>query len=496
MADNTTTGGQLFFDLIAASTEPRPQSSFEVAAWAVAAEHASSRVASTSAERPSHDLEPPVQAEAAELDPLTEPAQSEGAEAVYGPVALRVVDDSDEPPLHRVADSATRTVTLPPGPRVSAFAAATGASLAPIAQRPEPLEPLSDHAESRPVREDACDDDFDEPVAVLAQSGTSVAGLPTWVRAPLIATHPSAALDLAEQVRIAHQTTTDQDQLAPAGLLREPDPIEPFPEPAASRQADAADPTAHHYPPDPRLALLDDDDDFGPLILPEPTRRGWRRNGRSDSAATAEAPVAGSRRHRGRATGLVLAAVALLGFATIWWLRPAPANPPAPEALDIAMVDWRGIALPISATAGPTELTDTRALGFAPTSLGAAIAAAQLSVRTDPAAGPEVFEPVLADQVVGDQQRLADAVRAQFDAGPDDGAPGALLGWCVDGDPAAGSVTAHLAVEHADGTRADYAIPLAWVDGDWRIDVPDSGPFFPVTDLSGEYAPFVEEATS
>jgi hypothetical protein len=163
---------------------------------------------------------------------------------------------------------------------------------------------------------------------------------------------------------------------------------------------------------------------------------------------------------------------------------------------DVAMVDWRGIALPISTSAGPTELTDTRATGFAPTALGAAIAAAQLSVRTDPAAGPEVFEPVLADQVVGNEQRLADAVREQFNAGPTDGAPGTLLGWRVDGDPASGSVTAHLAVEHADGTRADYAIPLAWVDSDWRINAPDSGPFFPITDLSGKYTPFVEEAIS
>ena len=89
MADNTTTGRQLFFDLIAASAEPRPRSSFEAAAWAVAAEHASSRVASTPAERPSCDLEPVDLADEAELlDPLTEPAHPEGAEAAAGPVAF------------------------------------------------------------------------------------------------------------------------------------------------------------------------------------------------------------------------------------------------------------------------------------------------------------------------------------------------------------------------------------------------------------------------
>lgn len=496
MADNTATGRQLFFDLIAASAEPRPQSSFEAAAWAVAAEHAASREAPTPAEWPSHDLEPMDQADQAEVDPLAELADPEDEEAVSGPVALRVVDDGDEPPLHRFADSAPSTVTLPPGPRVSAFAAATGASLSPTSQRPEPLVPLPDHAECRPDGEDAPDGDFDAPVSVLAESSTSVAGLPTWVRAPLIATHPSAALDLAEQVRIAHPTTTDQDQVAPADRPPEPDPVELSPEPAVRQEADAAYASADRYPPDPRLALLDDDDDFGPLILPEPTRRGWRRKGRSDSAGTLETPAAGIRRRRLWTTGLVAAAVALLACSAVWWLRPAPTSPPALQPPDVAMVDWRGIALPTSENDGPTELTDTRAKGFAPTALGAAIAAAQLSVRTDPAAGPEVFEPVLADQVVGNEQRLADAVRAQFDAGLNEGAPGTLLGWRVDGDPAAGSVTAHLAVQHADGTRADYAIPLAWVDGDWRIDVPDSGPFFPVTDLSGEYAPFVEEATS
>jgi hypothetical protein len=243
------------------------------------------------------------------------------------------------------------------------------------------------------------------------------------------------------------------------------------------------------------LALLDDDDDFGPLVLPEPARRGWRRNGRGDSAATIETPASGGRGHRRQTIAFVLAAVALLAVAALW-LRPAPSTPLAPQRPDIAMVDWRGIAIPTSATAGPAELTDPKAQGFAPTALGAAIAAAHLSVRTDPAAGPEVFEPVLAHQVVGDRARLAAAVREQYNAGPTDGAPGTLLGWRLDGDPAAGSVIAHLAVEHADGTSADYAIPLTWVDGDWRIDAPAAGPFFPITELSGEYAPFVEEATS
>ena len=39
------------------------------------------------------------------------------------------------------------------------------------------------------------------------------------------------------------------------------------------------------------------------------------------------------------------------------------------------------------------------------------------------------------------------------------------------------------------------AVVARVVAGDWRIDAPETGVFFPVTGPSGRYASFVEEAT-
>lgn len=47
-----------------------------------------------------------------------------------------------------------------------------------------------------------------------------------------------------------------------------------------------------------------------------------------------------------------------------------------------------------------------------------------------------------------------------------------------------------------DGEGLDFAVPLAWVDGDWRIDVPAKGPFFPTAPLSGPYTPFAQEGAA
>ena len=184
-----------------------------------------------------------------------------------------------------------------------------------------------------------------------------------------------------------------------------------------------------------------------------------------------------------------------------WWVvagrgQPAADTPAAAApAPDVSMVYWRGMELPVSKIAGPTTFTDTSVGGFTRSALGAAIAAAHLVVRTDPVAGADAFEPVLATQVVGAKDRLADAVHAQAAQTVEAGTPGTLLGWRLDGDPATGAVVAHLAVEQAGGSRVDFAVPLRWVDGDWRIDAPAEGDFFPITTLSGDYTPFTGEAT-
>lgn len=211
-----------------------------------------------------------------------------------------------------------------------------------------------------------------------------------------------------------------------------------------------------------------------------------------------------------RSAAILLAAtiVGILGIAGAALVRAADGpdhavplpTPTAVAAADVTMTTWRGMDLPVSAVAGPFVVGESHVSGFARTELGAAVAAAHLSVRLDPAAGPPTFEGVLEDQVVGDVDRMAAAVRSQYRAEatreqqagrqPLPVTPGRLLGWRTDGDLGVGSVTVHLAVQPPAGARSDFAVPLRWSAGDWAVEAAESGPFFPVAALSGEYRAF------
>jgi hypothetical protein len=164
-------------------------------------------------------------------------------------------------------------------------------------------------------------------------------------------------------------------------------------------------------------------------------------------------------------------------------------NPPRPDR----NVSWRvfaGISLPISATAGPSYLSDTRATGFAHTADGAAIAAAQLLVRTFPFAGSNTFKPTIAEQVTGigaaafarlTQQTYQQAAAA---AGIRKGAPirstdGWVAGYRLDrhknptGPTASVDVLVAAAGEGSGFTT--YRVDLTWQDGDWRLVAPAWG---------------------
>lgn len=247
--------------------------------------------------------------------------------------------------------------------------------------------------------------------------------------------------------------------------------------------------------PAPALPQPDEHDDFGPLELPQP-RVSRARSIKLTKPKRRTLLIAGA-----AVAGLVGIAGAAQTLTTSGHDQasapPTQATTPSP---DVRMAAWRGMDLPVSDVAGPFVLGDTNVSGFAQTELGAAVAAAHLSVRLDPAAGPATFNTVLQDQVVGDVDRMAAAVQSQYrtEATPDQYAsgqalpvtPGRLLGWRTEGDPSAGAVTAHLAVESPDTTRADYAVPLRWTDGDWAVEASSEGPFFPVGDVSGDYSAF------
>ena len=185
-----------------------------------------------------------------------------------------------------------------------------------------------------------------------------------------------------------------------------------------------------------------------------------------------------------------------------------PAAVPPTSGDDITAVTWQGYSMPVSPSAGPTAMTDTRAAGFARTEVGAALAALHISVRMAPMTGPKVYRPTITDQVVGhDTGKQLAAVDAEYRrlakvAGVSGGAPviGAtppFTGYRVR-DYSDTAATVDLVVTNPyKGTDLQYSIPVRWTRGDWRVVYAPSGTgggWFTVTtpDPSTTYRPFTK----
>src|SRR5689334_7718584 len=81
----------------------------------------------------------------------------------------------------------------------------------------------------------------------------------------------------------------------------------------------------------------------------------------------------------------------------------SPTSSPVAVVLpaDTTWTTVAGVALPVSATAGPLHREHGLVSGFAHTPAGSVLAAVHLLVNTTPQVGSAVFEPTLRDQVVG-----------------------------------------------------------------------------------------------
>ena len=156
------------------------------------------------------------------------------------------------------------------------------------------------------------------------------------------------------------------------------------------------------------------------------------------------------------------------GYAVVQTLgTPAPVTAPAGVS---ATVPWNGMSLPTGPD-GPSNPGGPAAAGFTHTEAGAALAAAHLSVRIDPYAGPGSFVPTITDQTFGgNPQALLAGTQAAYDtaaarAGITDGAPiptstGAFRGWYSDGWAPDAPSTVHLLV--AAPTPASPITPSRW----------------------------------
>ncbi|MEV4212590.1 hypothetical protein [Micromonospora sp. NPDC049662] len=181
---------------------------------------------------------------------------------------------------------------------------------------------------------------------------------------------------------------------------------------------------------------------------------------------------------------------------------PVPMSP-GPSS-EVAWTTVAGAGVPVSATAGPADTAGGRARGFARTPLGAVLAAAHISVRLSPQAGPAVFESTLRDQVVGpDAAALADRVeddyqQARAQLGLPHGEPAGRLystirGYRIDVE-STDRTTVRLLIEGPGGSGGSVLVSLVaelqWVDGDWSLVAPADGDWSTATSVVTDAAGF------
>lgn len=166
---------------------------------------------------------------------------------------------------------------------------------------------------------------------------------------------------------------------------------------------------------------------------------------------------------------------------------------PTPSAItDITWTEVAGVSLPFSRTHGPRLTRDGTAGGYSRSTIGAALAAVQVVIRTSPAAGPKVYAPVIATQVTGADlpaMRLAvndEYQRLRAQAGVADGEPvptggsAQVLGYVVRGiDLQDGTATIDVVLTSPDlsssARSVAFGVELRWQNDDWRIVAPGNG---------------------
>ncbi|GAA0899109.1 hypothetical protein GCM10009557_74860 [Virgisporangium ochraceum] len=145
--------------------------------------------------------------------------------------------------------------------------------------------------------------------------------------------------------------------------------------------------------------------------------------------------------------------------------------------------------VPVSASAGPRNITPTSATGFARTPTGALVAAAQIIGHT--ATDPKVAETTIAQQWVAgpDRDKALAMAREEGRATPKPGkarTPMQITGFryvVYDPDTAVVSV-----VYQVSGSLAAMTVTMRWIDDDWRMVPPAGGNWstvMSVTDGSG-----------
>ncbi|WP_432832721.1 hypothetical protein [Dactylosporangium sp. CA-092794] len=163
--------------------------------------------------------------------------------------------------------------------------------------------------------------------------------------------------------------------------------------------------------------------------------------------------------------------------------RQSNAQPPAAQPTAVLTsappdVTWQlvgQVALPVSPSAGPFQVTATTATGYAHTPTGSLVAAAQIATRAMSVGGRDVWEPTILRQFMpgADRDQLLAGLRAAPSKQAEPGATAQISGFQFYSYGPDTAVVG-LAIQSA-GQGAIVTMTLQWRDEDWRMVAPPGG---------------------
>lgn len=192
--------------------------------------------------------------------------------------------------------------------------------------------------------------------------------------------------------------------------------------------------------------------------------------------------------------GLAVVLVALLAVGAFLLGRNDGGAAPAagPAASTAPPISWSTVGdqpVPASPVAGPRHTEGGLAKGFSHDTLGAALAAVNISVRLASEVGPQVYEATAREQCFGDVDTEVQQIRNSFSTVPAGAVkPSEIWYRVTSGDPTSDLVLMSIAAKTpqsvASGGYAALDMTMRWVDGDWKLQVPSPRPSI-VSSLSG-----------
>jgi hypothetical protein len=184
--------------------------------------------------------------------------------------------------------------------------------------------------------------------------------------------------------------------------------------------------------------------------------------------------------------GLAVILVALLAAGAYFLGRTDSGAAPAggPAASTDPVISWSIIGndpMPAARVAGPRNTAGGLAKGFSHDTLGAALAAVNISFRLASEAGPQVYEATVREQCFGDLDTTLQQIRNSFSNAPPGAAkPSEYWYKVTSGDPTGDLVLMSIAIKTPQSiARGGYVRldnTMQWINGDWKLQVPTAPP--------------------